>query len=76
MFAQNIPDLIFQDLPPKKKRLQYDRSNLSRAYQATQSGMSVYRAARLYNIPESTLRDRTLGNVSVDAKNGTGAVDC
>ena len=74
MFAQNIPDLIFQDLPPKKKRLQYDRSNLSRAYQATQSGMSVYRAARLYNIPESTLRDRTLGNVSVDAKNGTGTL--
>ena len=36
--------------------------------------MSVYRAARLYNIPESTLRDRTLGNVSVDAKNGIGTL--
>jgi hypothetical protein len=28
---------------------------------------SVYRAARQYNVPESTLRDRTRGNVDIEA---------
>jgi hypothetical protein len=51
-------------------RLQYDRSNLERAFQATQKGTSVYKAAKLYNVPESTLRDRTRGNVSLEAKPG------
>lgn len=32
--------------------------------------MSVYRAARNFNIPESTLRDRTCGKVVLDAKPG------
>ncbi|XP_046564293.1 uncharacterized protein LOC124273117 [Haliotis rubra] len=32
--------------------------------------MSVYRAARQYGVPESTLRDRTRGNVPVGAKPG------
>ena len=32
--------------------------------------MSVYRAARQYSVPESTLRDRTRGNVPIDAKPG------
>ena len=53
-----------------RKRLQYDRSNLARAYEATQGGMSVYKAARRYSVPESTLRDRTRGNVDVDARAG------
>jgi hypothetical protein len=39
---------------------------LKRAYEATLSGMSVYRAARIYQMPDSTLRDRTRHNVSVD----------
>jgi hypothetical protein len=30
--------------------------------------MSVYRAARQYTVPESTLRDRTRGNVDIEAK--------
>jgi hypothetical protein len=30
--------------------------------------MSVYRAAKQYNVPESTLRDRTRGNVDIEAK--------
>ena len=66
--------LYFQDVPMKKRRLQYDRANIPRAYEATQAGMTVYKAARLYNVPESTLRDRTRGNVAVDAKNGTGTL--
>ena len=65
---------FFQDVPVKKRRLQYDRANLSRSYEATQSGMSVCKAARLYNVLESTLRDRTRGNVAIDAKNGTGTL--
>ncbi|KAH3713686.1 hypothetical protein DPMN_073483 [Dreissena polymorpha] len=36
--------------------------SLLKAYGAVKNkDMSVYRAARLYGIPESTLRDRTLG---------------
>ena len=65
---------FFQDVPVKKRRLQYDRANLSRAYEATQSGTSVCKAARLYNVPEFSLRDRTRGNVAIDAKNGTGTL--
>ena len=30
--------------------------------------MSVYRAAREFNVPESTLRDRTRGNVTLDTR--------
>ena len=50
--------------------MQYDRANLQRAFDATQNGMSVYKAARLYNIPEQTLRDRTKGLVDLDATIG------
>ncbi|XP_053389486.1 uncharacterized protein LOC128552471 [Mercenaria mercenaria] len=48
----------------------YDRDNLKRAYQATLSGVSVYHASRVYKVPESTLRDRTRNNVSVDCTLG------
>ena len=66
--------LYFQDVQPEKRRLQYDRSNLARAYEATLSGMSVYSAARQYRVPESTLRDRTRGNIAVDVKLGHGTL--
>ncbi|KAJ8316179.1 hypothetical protein KUTeg_006193 [Tegillarca granosa] len=46
--------------------MQYERANLQRAYNATLNGMSVYRAARMYLVPESTLRDRTRGKVEMD----------
>ncbi|XP_052771636.1 uncharacterized protein LOC128211197 isoform X1 [Mya arenaria] len=45
-----------------KKRRLYDTGLIARAYKdVVESGMSVYKAARLYGLPESTLRDRTLG---------------
>ena len=41
---------------------------ISRAYEdVKERGMSVYRAARAYGIPESTLRDRHLGIQPVDS---------
>ena len=46
----------------KRKRRQYDVSLINRAYEDIMSKKySVYKAARVYGIPESTLRDRTLG---------------
>ena len=36
--------------------------------------MSVYRAARQFSVPVSTLRDRIRGNIAVDARNGTGTL--
>ena len=62
---------ILQDTNLKQKRLQYERANLQTAYTAVfEKGMSVYKAARAYDVPESTLRDRIRGNVEVDAKVG------
>ncbi|XP_052809180.1 jerky protein homolog-like [Mya arenaria] len=45
-----------------KKKRQYDTGLIAKAYkEVVESGMSVYKAAILYGLPESTLRDRTLG---------------
>ena len=63
-------NIIFQDPKPKRRRLQYDRANLQRVFDLTARGMSVYRASREFSVPESTLRDRTRGNVSLDTKVG------
>ena len=56
-----------------KRRLQYDRAAVPKAFEATQKGMSVYRAAKKFRVPESTLRDRTRGLVSLDARPGFDA---
>ncbi|XP_052263785.1 uncharacterized protein LOC127866960 isoform X1 [Dreissena polymorpha] len=53
-----------------RRKKPYDKDNLKRAFDATLKGMSVYRASRLYNIPESTLRDRTRYKVDIDCKLG------
>ncbi|XP_053399609.1 uncharacterized protein LOC128557064 [Mercenaria mercenaria] len=57
-------------LNAKQNKMKYDRANLLRAFQASQKGMSVYRASREYNVPESTLRGRTRGLVAVDVTVG------
>ncbi|KAJ8309869.1 hypothetical protein KUTeg_011734 [Tegillarca granosa] len=56
----------------KQKKLQYERANLQKAYNATLTGMSVYRAARMYLVPESTLRDRTRNKVEMEPTFGFG----
>ena len=50
--------------------MQYDRGNIQAAFDATQKGMTVYKAARLFGISDTTLRDRVKGIVEVDAKPG------
>ena len=51
------------------KKKQYDPVDLQNAYKTLQEeGMSVYRASRNYGVPESTLRNRTLGLVSATGK--------
>jgi len=57
---------IFQNSDTKKKKMQYERANLQRAYNTTKNGISVYRAAKLFSVPESTLRDRTRGLVNLN----------
>ena len=60
-----------QDPQIKRKRLQYDRANLNREFEAIQQrGLSVRRAATEYSVPVTTFRDRILGNVDIDAKIG------
>lgn len=67
---------IFLSFQGKKDRENrpYDRENLKRPYKATTSGISVYNAARLYNVPESTLRDRTRHNVTLDCRPGPNRI--
>ena len=62
--------LPFQAETKAKRGKPYDKANLLRAYEATKTGISVYRSARMYNVPESTLRDRTIGIVALDGHSG------
>lgn len=62
---------MFCTLQDQKARSKpYDKQSLLRAFEATRTGVSVYRAARMYSVPESTLRDRTRGIVSLDGTRG------
>ena len=45
----------------------YNTNLIREAYEATKKGMSVRGAAKKFGVPDSTLRDRTRGNVSLDA---------
>ena len=58
----------------KKKRFRYNRNSVREAYEATKKGMSVYKAAKQFGVPESMLRDRTRGFVSLDGVPGGGTL--
>ncbi|KAH3866001.1 hypothetical protein DPMN_029049 [Dreissena polymorpha] len=58
----------------QRQKKPYERYKLQSAYAATLSGMTVYRAARVYQVPESTLRDRTRQNVSIDCHHGANTL--
>lgn len=57
---------MFQETKLNIRRRVYDKMDLQMAFDATQKGMSVYKAARMYRVPETTLRDRASGRISVD----------
>jgi len=51
---------------PSNRKRQYDTCLIAQAFKdVTEKGVSVYKAARMYYIPETTLRDRKLGNQPV-----------
>ncbi|XP_045190344.2 uncharacterized protein LOC123547372 isoform X6 [Mercenaria mercenaria] len=56
-----------------KKRRQYKMTNLREAYNMVKElGVSVNKAAKIFDVPRSTLRDRVENRVSIDVtKNGT-----
>ena len=57
----------FPTIGQQKKRRSYDTALISQAFKdVREKGTSVYRAAREYGVPESTLRDRHLGIQPVD----------
>lgn len=57
---------VFQGTKLSIRRRVYDKIDLQMAFDATQKGMSVYKAARMYRVPETTLRDRARGRISVN----------
>ena len=56
-----------------RKRVQYERSYLTRALEEYERGVfpSLREAARAWNVPASTLRDRAMGRVKADCHYGT-----
>ena len=60
---------------PQKPYLQYDRSKIPEAINKIKAGiLSINKASQEYNIPFSTLRDRTSDRLPVDAKPGASTV--
>ena len=66
-FKNEFDFFIYQEAVKIKKK-QYNPESLLNAFNAVEKGMSVYAAARNYGVQETTLRDRTLGHVSVTEK--------
>lgn len=52
------------------KTLQYEPNDLLKAFEATKSGMSVRKAAEIYNVPRSTLADRASGRYGENVVHG------
>lgn len=42
----------------KKKRKKYTKAQVAKALSSIQQGMSIYKASKLYKVPESTLRNK------------------
>ena len=74
----SLLETCFLQLTPATKRAivrAYSPKALVRAYQAVKEGLPVYRAAREYTAPLSTLRDREDNRVSIDCtKSGSEKV--
>ena len=56
---------FFQNAQKIYKKKLYDPFALQNACKSVQEGLSVYRAAITHGVPESILRGRTMGYVSV-----------
>ena len=54
--------------PPRYK--QWTEEQMSEAYHAVESGVSIHRVAEEYKVPRSTLADRVSGKVLLGAKGG------
>ena len=65
-----IDFLSFQVTSNTRRRKPYDKANLLQAYEATQSGMLVYRASCVDFVPEFTFRDNTRCYVALDSTPG------
>ena len=63
-------NLHYDDVPQKiqRKYRQYTEENMAKAYEAPQKGLSVYRVAVLYEVPEQTLRDRARGHIKPERR--------
>lgn len=67
--------IAFQQNPKKirRKNRLYSPTALTNAYMhIKEHGTSVRKASKLYGVPESTLRDRTLGLVHIDTLSAGG----
>ena len=59
---------LFQPIPQHViTRRQYSPTTLTKAYLAVkEEHLSVYKASKVFKIPEQTLRDRVIGRISID----------
>ena len=62
------PLFSFQPIPQHVvSRRQYSPTSLTKAYLAVkEDNLSVYKASKVYRVPEQTLRDRVIGRINID----------
>ena len=63
-----ISSPVIQKKRPYQKRLKWSAEAMANAMNAVKDGSSISSAARLNNVPRTTLQDRMLGNVEHGAK--------
>ena len=61
------PLFSFQPIPQHVvSRRQYSPTSLTNAYLAVkEDNLSVYKASKVYRVPEQTLRDRVIGRINI-----------